>query len=346
MGGYILAGICTCKQQSIPNFSHMSDLETKEEINSDNIMDHVKSSTLIISTEVDSFHKSVAWVLIILCGFACTGLIILRFMIHDYLILQWVQSMCIIPLCMTTIWFVYFTSALVRNIIGRRNARKRHETFRLDLVIGSLKLSIGGMIYTAFWMVFLLHSMLDFRSHLIQCLALLKLASTHIIYAVLFRSKTEPCIHNGIAGCAYIAIGSILESSMESNFFKWINLILGIACTLSGLIEAIYINIFLAISLFTLGSSFFVAAFVESSRYVVAGLSLLGFILAAFWLIPSTQVGISNMTAMMFGQGSKRSSSGISSPSTSSSGILEEGDDKEPLIQTEEERNNKHFIVL
>jgi hypothetical protein len=202
------------------------------------------------------------------------------------------------------------------------------------------------MIYTAFWMVFLLHSMLDFRSHLIQCLALLKLASTHIIYAVLFRSKTEPCIHNGIAGCAYIAIGSILESSMESNFFKWINLVLGIACTLSGLIEAIYINIFLAISLFTLGSSFFVAAFVESSRYVVAGLSLLGFILAAFWLIPSTQVGISNMTAMMFGQGSKRSSSGISSPSTSSSGILEEGDDKEPLIQTEEERNNKHFIVL
>jgi len=326
----------------------MENFTTSESKEVKNNFVQLISRDVVLPTEVNQTQNIVAWVIIGVCGLACTGLVILRYLIHDYIMAQWVQTMCIIPLVVVSTWFVYFTVALVRNLIGRRNAINRHDSFRLDLMIASLKVSIAGVIYTSFWSVLLIDSMVNFHSHLVQMLATIKLASTHLIYAGIFRSRMKPCIHNLIAGFGYISMGLIFEFLPETKLYYSANLLFGVACTLSALTEAIFGHLFLSLSIGIFGASFFLAAF-EISRSVIAGVSLLGLALVLFILIPIAQGGLAAMTAMMFGSWTNVSLvetiSGVTSSTSSSSSLTEEGDEQ-PLLTSRSEEEAKRFIVL
>lgn len=291
--------------------------------------------------DVQPSHTLSAWILIIGSSLGVLAMILVRFLSYSDKIQDWVEAFAIAPLVVAVLWLSFFAIGLVKSVIGRRASMDSVDSFRFDLFVASLKVSVAGTVYCSFWTLLLLLLRFNFEKTLPLMLAQFKLASSHFIFATFFRSKLETCLANIVMGSTYIASGVIFYTyTDEVTFFQSFNLCIGISSALFAILCLISLKWILFISFSLLSSSFFLGAFLQS-RYAMAVSFLGAIVLALIELLPTLVEGLASLVAMLFGSWTRFSSSFVSS---TSSGMHDPPStaEAEPLLTARSEQ----FIVI
>ena len=280
---------------------------------------------LVPYSNVKPLHTNIAWAILIGTSLGVLGMILVRFLTYDDTLKDWVETVPIAPIAIAIGWLLFFLTGLWKSVVGRRTARGDGDLFRFDLFIASVKLCVAGSVYCVIWLLLLLLVHFSFSHKLPLLLAACKLASTHFIFAAIFRTKLETCLLNIVAGCTYVALGVVLYKCNDDDVFLFANYTLAGSVALVAILMLFYYRWMMFLSFGLLSSSFILAA-LSQSRYAVVLASMGSMIVLLITTIPAMIEGLSAIVAMLFGSWDTHARNGLSSVNST---------DNEPHVEAE-----------
>ena len=296
---------------------------------------------LVPFTDVNVVHTKFAWIVTVLSALGMLGIILSRFLTHSYMLHDWIDYMTLTPIVIFACWLLFFFSAVGRACLGRKSAREP-ESFRADLFIASIKLSIAGSIYSTFWLIFLFLARFGLEHRLPILLSLMKLASTHLLYAAIFRSEVESCLVNVTVGASYISLGAVAFFADDADLLRVADFCLAGGWGVISIIVFIYRRWVVSLSGMFLAICFLMGA-LDQSRYAIAVASLAGLVSFLSVKLLTVVEGLSSVISLLFGSWAKSQPDGLYSSSSSGDQLVDPSiPEGEPLLSG----RNEQFIVI
>ena len=275
-------------------------------------------STLVPPVETTPFHRMLASVLLVVIVATCLALVIVRHVTWDYPLDQWIVYTPIVLACSVLIWFGFFIVSSAK--VTWRWWKRRIGPPNVDATSGffySIRLSLIGFAYTSVLLLFLFDVRFDFQHHLVQLIALLKLAGSHLLMVYIHANDLSLVFFHIAAAGVYTCLGAILYAMPYDRLFMAVDLLYANATIVFGFLLTMNEQHLASFSLLLISGSFWNAAFTDirtlSTVLFTVGVGLGGISTGQFFSDTVTE-----MIALMFGSWRK---------------LISDRDERDPLIE-------------